>query len=1116
MFLPKYLTYEQDTMDQARRTNPMVEACDGHRFITIGSSRLGSPEYLFYDDDDSYEMTWKEGMEEIEDFDWQLKDDGPQEDKMQQDDESMRLSSQLHMSGDLDETRSVHADGSVHQQKAISVQTGILLSRYPNPGGMEVKLVEAQSVDSRHMDVFDPEVTSRVLVDESKLPANSSLRYSLFEQRQTESFSDARAPLIGLKEADDKNEHVDDSKTRGRSQETHRGKRHQSTTSQDELSLAVAAQEASQGSSRNSTFSPLATTSVESGRLPKMLRSNLLVTAERYLAITKPFSQENFHDVVRPIPQVPTYSSISPASSGAFNKIITSQNLYTDQNPGLSPVEESPKKSPGQFSLENVKDVIDGDGSANTEGRQLKKPVSHSEEAIQTSVIKCRSRSLSEAPKVILRTASNETANIPSVNLVEAGKPSTNTSPIHCRGSSEVIQGRNGNCIIDTPTTEEDRVKEDINVKMTKRVPTSRLNGIAYVGSQNTKPSQGVGSISSNIPGLGFFGLETSTENSGITSAESARRTETLFSLSKGSAKLRESNPTGYSIQQEHSCLENGASELQSIGATMDEVVTRGTRSEKLTGISEKNPILSPNLIATPFSVRRSHSLPDYSFNINAELEAIVEERNMIRRGHESRKNIITRLKMQDKYDNLPGTPSPAKSDAKNRRSALQSMIKERGLPLSSRDSSSRLAKRIEAHDRKTEVSASDDGNPNASTPIPYTPSHTNKSAQVLPYTPENIPWAGLHSSPAFVPASYRSKTRAQLRQLLIDRNLDSGSIKDNKSKLQQRLRENDLSKRIVTEVHSKGSEAQGIQFLGELGSKRILVAATTASTKFGVAQASVDAKAPHIQPEENEKLTKPSLTSSSRISRGLVKLSGAGGIAENSNSIVELEHGSTARSFANKDEPGVDKPAYDSSQSSSLLSELSDRDFDQSCLAATQLVPMQTSYSPQTRTAVPSQAIPRIRFGHKIKRKVSKRSRSKVKDKGFKPGEDSSSSEGATKRKKGRMSSTGKAKSCLSSATEQHTGLGNSSSNQRTEQQAEDIMDLVRSEAVEHFEISVADTSTVRVGERESSKPIGDRTAAITNERGILLPSLKGGSVGANNVGNTSHRVSSLKHDSI
>lgn len=1083
-------------MVQTQHTNPMAEVLDGHKFITISGVRLGSPEYLFYSSDDNYEMTWKEGMEEIEDFNWQLNDEGPREGKVQQS-EPMEPSKEPCASGAWDQMHSMHRDAPIRQRELIKAQTGVFLSPRPERHSMEMKSVKTQSVDYKPMGVLDPETVSEVLY-------------------QTESLHDIQSPLIWLKRPDENNKVIDVGQIRGGNLEISGSQRYKSTTS-DKLSSTVAAREASLETLRNSTFSSSIITSTEPGMSSSTPRPNLLASAEEYLALTNLFSQGHFRDGIRLSPRVPSYSPITPAASKTFNEDINSKSLssqgpinleagvpqsafgginskhsQTDQNPRLALGLESPMRSPRQISLDKMKYDTNRDGPASTEGRQLEKHIFHSDKAIQTpAVTRPQSLTSPEIPRLIssLRATSSGPLNIASASLIdETGTPPTYASLPQRRMFNEDVQEDHGSFIVETPTTESDRTKEDVDLDMPKRNLISRFNEIACAGSQANEPPQNIGPILSKIPGLGFFGLGIQTEDTGIVNTVSASRTEASSSTPHGSVKVRKSNQTRYSPQQSVD-LGKAVSASRSIEVTMNEVNTKAKGLEELRDVPQENPVFSTSLASNLTTVKGGFNPVDYSLNTNAELQAMIEERNMPKRGHEGRNNMIKRLRMWDEYGSSPETSSPTKSEAKNRRSALQSMVKERGLSLREKESSYRLAKRIEAHDRKTGASTPDNENSNASTTVPHTP-RPNKPAQTLLNTPGNIPSASILSSPAFIPMTYGCETRVQLRQLLVDHKLDPGSLKDNKSKLQLSLQENDvesaanydnldtpqigvLIKHRETKVHLKGSKLERIQFLKELDSRRIPAAFTTSSGK-----ASINAGTPEIQLEENKIMTKKPLEITTQVADDSVKLPSAGDFPKSRNLMAEIENSSTAHPYANEDEPGANKTAHSNSQCSSPLSELSDRDFGSLYLAGTQAIQTHMSHASQTPVAPPSQAIGKAKLDYKVKRKAIKRSRPKTKRKDFKPGEDSSSSEGVSRRKKRRTGITGKTRPHPGSITEQSMNSDHFSSNKSDDGQVGHMMELVHSGAVDWLDSSGADTFEVQAEEHRSPGKSSDGRA--------------------------------------
>ena len=1088
-------------MVQTQHTNPMVEVLDGHKFITISGVRLGSPEYLFYSSDDNYEMTWKEGMEEIEDFNWQLNDEELQEGKVQQS-EPMTPSKELCASGAWDQMHSMHRDAPIHQRITIKAQTGAFLSPQPERHSMEMKSVKIQSVDYKPMGMLDPNIASEILVSESKTLAKSSLDHNIFAQYQTESLHDIQSPLIWLKGADESNKVIDVGQIRGESLEISGSKRYQSTTS-DKLSSTVAAREASLETLRNSTFTSSIITSTEPDMSSCTPRPNLLASAEEYSASTNLFSQGHFHNGIRLSPRVPSYSPITPATSKTFSKDINSKSLSTqgstnlevgvprsafsginskhsqsDQNPRLAPKLESPMKSPRQISLDKVKYDTNCDGPASTEGRQLEKHIFHLDKLIQTpAVTQLQSLTSPEISRLIssLRATSSEPLNIASASLIdETDTPSTYASSPHWRIFNEDVREDHGSFIVETLTTESGRTKEDVDLDMPKRNLISRFNEIAYAGSQANERSQNIGPISSKIPGLGFFGLGIPTEDTGIVNIVSASRTEASLSTPHRSVKVRKFNQTRYSPQQEPVDLGKVASALRSVEVTMNEVNTKARSLEELRYVPQENPVFSTSPASTLTTVKGGFNPVDYSLNTNTELQAMIEEHNMPKRGHEGRSNMIKRLRMWDEYGSSPETSSPTKSVAKNRRSALQSMVKERGLLLREKESSYRLAKRIEAHDRKTGAITPDNENLNASTTVLYTP-RPNKPTRTLPNTPGNIPGAGVLSSPAFIPMTYGSETRAQLRQLLVDHKPDQGSSEDNKSKLQRKLQENDvesaanyskldtpqidvLIKQQETTVHLKDSKLERIQLLKELDSRRIPAAFTTPTKSGG--KASIGAGTPGIQLEENKIVTKKPLELTTQVANDSVKLPSAGDFPRSRNLMAELENSSTAYPYANQDD----------SQYFSPFSELSDRDFGSLYLAGTQAIQTQMNHASQTVVAPPSRAIGKGKLDYKVKRKVIKRSCPKTKDKDFKLGEDSSSSEGASRRKKRRTGITGKTRPHPSSITEQSMNPNHFSSNKSDDGQVGHMMELVHSGAVDRLDSSSgADTFEVQAGEHRS-----------------------------------------------
>ena len=1075
-------------MVQTQHTNPMAEVLDGHKFITIGGVRLGSPEYLFYSSDDNYEMTWKEGMEEIEDFNWQLNDEELQEGKVQQS-EPMTPSKELCASGAWDQMHSMHRDAPIHQRITIKAQTRAFLSPQPERHSMEMKSVKIQSVDYKPMGMLDPEIVSEILVSESKTLANSNLDHNIFAQYQTESLPDIQSPLIWLKGADESNKVIDVGQITDESLEISGSKRYQSTTS-DKLSSAVALE-----TLRNSTFTSSIITSTEPDMSSCTPRPNLLASAEEYSASTNLFSQGHFYDGIRLSPRVPSYSPITPAASKTFSEDINSKSLptqglinleagvprsafsginskhsQTDQNPWLAPRLESPMKSPRQISLDKVKYDTNCDGPASTEGRQMEEHIFHSDKLIQTpAVTRLQSLTSPEIPRLIssLRATSSEPLNIASASLIdETGTPPTYTSSPHWRIFNEDVREDHGSFIVETPTTESGRTKEDVDLDMPKRNLISRFNEIAYAGFQVNEPSQNIGPISSKIPGLGFFGLGIPTEDTGIVNIVSASRTESSLPTPHRSVKVGKFNQTRYSPQQEPVDLGKVASASRSVEVTMNEVNTKPRSLEELRNVPQENSVFSTSPASTLTTVKGVFNPVDYSLNTNFELQAMIEERNMPKRGHEGRSNMIKRLRMWDEYGSSPETSSPTKSEAKNRRSALQSMVRERGLLLREKESSYRLAKRIEVHDRKSGASTPDNKNSNASTTVPYTP--PNKPTQTLPNTPGNIPGAGILSSPAFIPMTYRSETRAQLRQLLVDHKPDQGSSEDNKSKLQRKLQENDvesaanygkldtpqidvLIKQQETKVHLKDSKLERIQLLKELDSRRIPAAFTTSTKSSG--KASIGAGTPGIQLEENKIVMNKPLELTTQVANDSVKLPSAGDFPRSRNLMAGLENSSTAYSYGNEDD----------SEYSSPLSELSDRDFDSLYLAGTQAIQTQMNHASQTLVAPPSRAIGKAKLDYKVKRKVIKRSRPKTKDKNFKLGEDSSSSEGVSRRKKRRTSITGKTRPHPSSIMEQSMNSNHFSSNKSDDGQVGHMMELVHSGAVDRLDSSSgADTFEV------------------------------------------------------
>jgi len=1098
-------------MVQTQHTNPMAEVLDGHKFITISGVRLGSPEYLFYNSDDNYEMTWKEGMEEIEDFNWQLNDEGPQEGKAQQS-EPMEPSKESCTSGAWDQMHSTHRDAPICQRMAIKAQTGVFLSPQPERHSIEMKSVKTQSADYKPMSVLDPEIVSGVPVSEPKTLANSNLDHNIFAQYQTESLHDVKSPLIWLERADESNKVIDVGQIRGGSLEISRSKRYQGTTS-DKLSSTVAAREASLEALRNSTFSSSIITSTEPGMSSSTPQPNLLASAEEYSASTNLFSQGHFRDGIRLSPRVPSYNPITLAASKTFNEDINSKSLssqgpinleadvprsvfgginskhsQTDQNPQLAPMLGSPMNSPRQISLDKVKYHTNCDRPASTEGHQLKKHIFHLDKAIQTpAVTRPQSLTSPEIPRLIssLRATSSGPLNIASASLIdETGTPPTYASSPHWRMFNEDVQEDHGSFIVETPTTESDRTKEDVDLDMPKRNLISHFNEIAYAGSEANEPPQNIGPILSKIPGFGFFGLGIPTEDTGILNTVSASRTP------HGSVKVRKFNQTRYSPQREPIDLGKVASASRSIEVTMNEINTKARGLEELRNVLQENPVFSTPP-ASNFTVKGGFNPVDYSLNTNAELQAMIEERNMPKR-YEGKNNMIKRLRMWDGYGISPETSSPTKSAPKNRRSALQSMVKERGLSLREKESSYRLAKRIEAHDRKTRASTPDNENSNASTTVSYTP-HPNKPAQTLLNTPGNIPGASILSSPAFIPMTYGPETRAQLRQLLVDHKLDPGSLKDNKSKLQRKLQENDvefaanhdnldtpqidvLIKQRETKVHLKGSKLERIQFLKELDSRRISAAFTTPTKS--IEKASIDAGTPGIQLEENKIVTKKPLELTTQVANDSVKLPSAGDFPRSKNLMAVLENRSTAHPYANGDEPGANKTAHSSSRYSSPLSELSDRDFGSLYLAGTQAIQTQMSHASQTPVAPPSRAIRKARLDYKVKHKAIKRSRPKTKNKDFKLGEDSSSSEGVSRRKKRRTGITGKTKPHPSSTTGRSMISDHFSSNKSNDGQVGHMTELVHSGAVDRLDSSSgADTFEVQAGEHRSpGEPSGSR----------------------------------------
>jgi len=1016
-------------MVQTQHTNPTAEVLDGHKFITISGVRLGSPEYLFYNSDDNYEMTWKEGMEEIEDFNWQLNDEGPQEGKAQQS-EPMEPSKEPCISGAWDQTHSMHRDAPICQRMATKAQTGVFLSPQPGRHSMEMKSVKTQSVDYKPMSLLDPEIVSEVLVSEPKTLAKNNLDHNIFAQYQTKSLHDIKSPLIWLKRADENNKVIDVGQIRGGSLEISGSKRYQGTTS-DKLSSTVAAREALLEALRNSTFN----SSIITSSTPQ---PNLLASAEEYSASTNLLSQGHFRDGIRLSPRVPSYNPITPAASKTFNEDINSKSLssqgpinleagvprsvfgginskhsQTDQNPQLAPRLESPMKSPRQISLDKVKYDTNCDRPASTERRQLKKHIFHPDKAIQTpAATRPQSLTSPEIQRLIssLRATSSGPLDIASASLIdETGTPPTYASSPHWRMFNEDVQEDHGSFIVETPTTESDRTKEDVDLDMPKRNLISHFTEIAYAGSEANEPPQNIGPSLSKIPGLGFFGLGIPTEDPAIASTVSASRTEASSSTPHGSVKVRKFNQTRYSPQQEPVDSGKVASASRSIEVTMNEINTRPRGLEELRNVLQENPIYSTPP-ASNFTIEGGFNLVDYSLNTNAELQAMIEERNMPKR-YEGKNNMIKRLRMWDEYGISPETSSPTKSAAKIRRSALQSMVKERGLLLREKESSYRLAKRIEAHDRKTRASTPDNENSNASTTVPYTP-RPNKPAPTLLNTPGNIPGASILSSPAFISMTYGPETRAQLRQLFVDHKLDPGSLKD-KSKPQRKLQENDvesaanydkldspqidvLIKQQENKVHLKGSEPERIQLLKELDSRRIPAAFTPTRS---VEKESIDAGTPGIQLEEDKIVAKKPLELTTQVANDSVKLPSAGDFPRGGSLMAELENRSTAHPYANEDEPGANKTAHSNSRYSSPLSELSDRDFGSLYLAGTQAIQTQMGHASQTPVAPPSRAIRKAKLDYKVKCKAIKRSRPKTKDKDFKPGEDCSSSEGASRR---------------------------------------------------------------------------------------------------------------------
>ena len=1116
-------------MVQTQHTNPMADVLNGHRFITISGVRLGSPEYLFYNSDDNYEMTWKEGMEEIEDFNWQLNDEGPQEGKVQRS-EPTEPSKEPCTSGAWDRMHSMHRDAPICQRMAIKAQTGVFPSPQPECHSMEMKSVKTQSVDYKPMGVLDSEIVSEVLVSEPKTLANSNLDYNIFAQYQTESLHDIKSPLIWLKRADESNKVIDVGQIRGGSLEISSSKHYQGTAS-DKLSSTVAAREASLEALRNSTFSSSIITSTEPGMSSSTPQPNLLASAEEYSASANLFSQGHFRDGIRLSPRVPSYNPITPAASKRFNEDINSKSFssqgpinleagvpqsvfgginskhsQTDQNPQPAPRLESPVKSPRQISLDKVKYNTNCDRPASTEGRQLKKHIFHPDKAIQTpAVTRPQSLTSPEIPRLIssLRATGSGPLNIASASLIDGtGTPPTYASSPHWRMFNEDVREGHGGFIVETPTTESDRTKEDVDLDMPKRNLISHFNEIAYAGSEANEPPQNIGPILSKIPGLGFFGLGIPTEDTGIANTVSASRTEASSSTPHGSVKVRKFNQTRYSPQQEPVDLGKVASASHSIEVTMNEINTKARGLGELRNVLQENPVFSTPP-ASNFTVKGGFNPVDYSLNTNAELQAMIEERNMPKR-YEGKNSMIKRLRTWDEYGISPETSSPTKSAAKIRRSALQSMVKERGLSLRERESSYKLAKRIEAHDRKTRASTPDNENSNASTTVPYTP-RPNRPAQTLLNTPGNIPGASILSSSAFIPMTYGPETRAQLRQLLVDHKLDPGSLKDNKSKLQRKLQENDvesaanhdkldtpqidvLIKQRGTKVHLKGSKLERIQLLKELDSRRIPAAFTTPTKSSG--NASINAGTPGIQLEENKIVTKKSLELITQAVNDSVKLPSAGDFPRSRNLMAELENRSTAHPYADGDEPGANKTAHSNSRYSSPLSELSDRDFGSLYLAETQAIQTQTSHASQTPGALPSRAIRKAKLDYKVKRKAIKRSHPKTKEKDFKPGEDSSSNEGVSRRKKRRTGITGKTRSHPSSTKEQSMISDHFSSDKSNDGQVGHMTELVHSGAVDRLDSSSgADTFGIQVGEHRSpGKPSGGKQF-IVSETGNLFP---------------------------
>ena len=110
-------------------------------------------------------------------------------------------------------------------------------------------------------------------------------------------------------------------------------------------------------------------------------------------------------------------------------------------------------------------------------------------------------------------------------------------------------------------------------------------------------------------------------------------------------------------------------------------------------------------------------------------------------------------------------------------------------------------------------------------------------------------------------------------------------------------------------------------------------------------------------------------------------------------------------------------------------------------------------SHASQTPVAPPSRAIRKAKLDYKVKHKVIKRSCSKIKDKDFKPSEDSSSSEGVSRLKKRRTGITGKTMPHPSSVTEQSINSDHFSSNKSNDGQVGHMMELVHSGAVDRLD---------------------------------------------------------------